>query len=181
MSQVVTITIAGIVAGVVITITAPPIAAVVMVLGLAAVCSVGACVIGNLWIAVLERRAIAWEFDREALAADDFFIALEAYLGKYSQAASSPPFTDVAGRPHYTDSEWQDATERWQRKSEDERDRIRAKWRSDYAALARIGDRGILDVFVAPWHLMTYAISAAIGAGTVVLIRRSRARNRRPP
>ena len=41
MSQAVTITIASIVAGVVITITAPPIAAVVMVLGLAAVCFFG--------------------------------------------------------------------------------------------------------------------------------------------
>lgn len=40
-SGLVTITIAGLVAGLVITITAPPVAAVCMVLGVAAVCGVG--------------------------------------------------------------------------------------------------------------------------------------------
>lgn len=41
MNGLVTITIAGVVAGLVITITAPPLAAVCMVLGVTAICGVG--------------------------------------------------------------------------------------------------------------------------------------------
>lgn len=41
MNALVTITIVGLVAGTIITITAPPAAAVIMVLGVAAVCLVG--------------------------------------------------------------------------------------------------------------------------------------------
>ena len=41
MNDVVTITIAGLIAGVVITITAPPLAAVIMVLGIGALCVFG--------------------------------------------------------------------------------------------------------------------------------------------
>jgi hypothetical protein len=148
----------------------------IAVILIAACSAVGCCLVGTYGVAVLERAAIADEFDAGAMRTDEFFIALEAYLAKYQVDASRPSFPDVANRLHYSDSEWTAAAKRWHEKTVDEQQSVRRKWRSQYVNLSRLGDERVANVFLASWNLRTYAIAAAIAGGIVLIIQQDRQR-----
>lgn len=141
-----------------------------MVIVIAVVSAVSACVIGNLRVAMLEREAILLEFDRHALESEEYFVALEAYLTKYRNDSSAPPFTDVTRRAHYPEAEWLEAENRWRSKPRHEQVAIRQEKRSSYENLARMADQGVADVFLAPWNWVVYAIAAGVAAGIVSVI-----------
>jgi hypothetical protein len=120
-------------------------------------------------IELLERNAVAAEFDRRGLSEPDFYIALEAYKISESARPTGRIFTNATGRTSYNEATWRAASDSWNAKPEAEKQAIKREWESDYERLNRNICSKLAEVFFAPHYLLVYAICSIIAAAIMLV------------
>ena len=137
-----------------------------------AIAALAACLCGvaSLYtIALLERKAVAAEFNLRTLSESDFFIALEAYKTSEAERPTGRAFTDVTGRSSYDEDTWRAASDSWNARSEAEQQAIRQEWESSYRRLNQSMSSRLAEVFFALNYLLVYAICSIVAAAIMVV------------
>ena len=113
------------------------------------------CVLASLFtIALLERNAVAAEFDPRSLSEPNLFIALEAYKICETERSTGRAFTSATERSSYDEGTWRTASDSWNAKPEAEKEAIKRKWESDYEQLNKSTSSRLAEVFFAPHYLL---------------------------
>jgi hypothetical protein len=122
---------------------------------------------GHSTIQLLERNAVAADYDLRALSRPDLFIAMEA--DRISEAAppTSRGLTSAARREDYDDATWRAATAAWNARTDLDREAIQRDVRKSFeAANESMASRFVdmLLLFLLPDYLGLHAFASLVAA-----------------